>query len=190
MERELYWVLWWLGCRIFPRLWEKSVISAFSQLTATQIKFHHPFTLSDLVILKHCANRTRCQPPAAPPLLSGEKHIPAIGVYPYVLLKMIISPPLAKSIQRCPFHDHECSTTAAQGWERMRLDRGAPAETSGEQDGAGDQPQAGLKFQPGQLTELMTARPLLPAPPLGTQGGELPYQGQETGVSAAHGGCT
>lgn len=166
------------------------MISAFSQLTATQIKFHHPFTLSDLVILKHCANRTCCQPPAAPPLLSGEKHIPAIGVYPYVPLKMIISPPLAKSTQRCHFRDHECSTTAARGWEGMRLDRGAPAETSGEQDGAGDQPQAGLKCQPGWLTELMTARPLLPAPPLGTQGGQLPYQGQETGVSAAHGGCT
>ena len=72
----------------------------------------------------------------------------------------------------------------------MRLDRRAPAETSGEQDGAGEQPQAGMKCQPGWPTELTTARPLLPAPLLGTQGGELPYWRQEAGVSAAHRGCT
>lgn len=166
------------------------MISAFSQLTATQIKFHHPFTLSDLVILKRCANTTCCQQPAPPPLPSGEKHIPAIGLYPYIPLKMIISPLLAKSIQRCHFCGHEHSTTAARGQEWMRLDQGVPAEASGERDGAGDQPQEGLKCQPGQTTRIMTARPLLPAPPQGTWGRELPYRQQETRVSAACGGCT
>lgn len=93
------------------------MISAFSQLTATQIKFHHPFTLSDLVILKHCANTICCQQPAPPPLPGGEKHIPAIGLYPYIPLKMIISPLLDISTQRCHFHNRECSATAARGWE-------------------------------------------------------------------------
>lgn len=54
----------------------------------------------------------------------------------------------------------------------MRFGQRDPAETSAEQDGAGDQPQARLESQPGWQTELTTARPLLPAPLLGTQGGE------------------
>lgn len=132
--------------------------------------------MSDLVIPKHCANATCCQQPDPPPLPSGKKHIPVIGLYPYVPLKMIISPLLAKSMQICHFYDHECSSTAARAWERMRLDQRAPAGTSGEQDGARDQPQAGLKCQPGWLAEITAALPLLPAPLLGTRGGELLYQ--------------
>lgn len=72
----------------------------------------------------------------------------------------------------------------------MSLDQSDPAETSGEQDGAGDQPQARLESQPGWQAELTAAWPLPPAPLLGTQGGELLYWRQEAGVSAAHGGCT
>lgn len=69
------------------------MISAFSQSTAAQIKFHHPFTLSDLVILKCCANTTFCQQPAPPPSPSGEKHITAIGLHPDIPLNLFISPP-------------------------------------------------------------------------------------------------
>lgn len=160
------------------------MISAFSQLTAAQIKFHHPFTLSNLVILKCCANTACCQQAAPPPFSQwGETHCIHWSLHSP---KNAHFSTVARSFQRC--HFHECSTRAVreQGW--MGLDQRAPKEISGECDGAGA--QAGMKCQPGWPTELTAPWPLLPVPLPGTQGGKLQYWRQEIAVPAAHGGCT
>jgi len=91
---------------------------------------------------------------------------------------MIISPLLAKSVQRCHFCDHEHSTAAVRGQEWVRLDQGAPAEASGERDGTGG-------LAPGRAE--MPAWPNdrdhnSSAPSSSTSGGGV---GQGTAVSAA-----
>lgn len=153
------------------------MISAFSQLTAIQIKFHHPFTLSDLVILKCCANTTCCQLQAAPPFFQcRETHYSHWSLHSPKNAHFSTTVDLSKD---AIFMNAALTAAREQGW--MGLDQRAPKETSGDHDGAGA--QAGLKFWPAWLAELTAPWPLLPVPPPGAQGGKLQCWRQETAVS-------
>lgn len=161
------------------------MISAFSQLTAAQIKFHHPFTLSDLVILKCCANTTCCQQAAPPPFSQrGETHYSHWSLHSP---KMLISPPWLDLFKNAIFMNavlQQQGNRHGWGWTQGLQKR--PWEGL---MGLGPG-QAGLRCQPGWPAELPAPWPLLPAPPPGTWGGKLQFWRQETAVSAAHGGCT
>lgn len=130
-ERELYGLLleaWMQSLSMtVGEVCDKCIFTADS----AQIKFHHPFTLSDLVILKCCANTACCQQAAPPPFSQwGETHCIHWSLHSP---KNAHFSTVARSIHRCRFH--ECSTRAVreQGW--MGLDQRAPKEISGEHDG-------------------------------------------------------